>query len=359
MTRASAARAGPGEASAGPRLAPGPLPSRLSTQRERPALLSWRAGVLFSSPFRAPGLQGPPGASGGLQDVAPALFQCRRPERQASALARRLCSHRGVRIQGRPTTALSVRGPAGWPGRGPQSLPGPNRTGRWPIRRDEASVSCAQHSTPTPQSTRLCCPSPPLPPERAAGLGEPHLPASEGHGREGEREPPWEATCPLAAHLGCPSPPRPALLAEPKHVVCTGHGLRQRFGEPGAPARQRPTACPLCRRRLAPEHVLTGLPAACVAGGGPACGPLSTAPAKDRPHACSARPDAALPNPRGFREELREAGVAVVGAPALSPHHRPVERRGPWAQGGGATSREPPRSPVPPSAPSPEGPGPH
>lgn len=63
MTRASAARAGPGEASAGPRLAPGPLPSRLSTQRERPALLSWRAGVLFSSPFRAPGLQGPPGAS--------------------------------------------------------------------------------------------------------------------------------------------------------------------------------------------------------------------------------------------------------------------------------------------------------
>lgn len=238
MTRASAARAGPGEASAGPRLAPGPLPSRLSTQRERPALLSWRAGVLFSSPFRAPGLQGPPGASGGLQDVAPALFQCRRPERQASALARRLCSHRGVRIQGRPTTALSVRGPAGWPGRGPQSLPGPNRTGRWPIRRDEASVSCAQHSTPTPQSTRLCCPSPPLPPERAAGLGEPHLPASEGHGREGEREPPWEATCPLAAHLGCPSPPRPAPLAEPKHVVCTGHGLRQRFGEPGAPARQ-------------------------------------------------------------------------------------------------------------------------
>lgn len=209
MTRASAARAGPGEASAGPRLAPGPLPSRLSTQRERPALLSWRAGILFSSPFRAPGLQGPPGASGGLQDVAPALFQCRRPERQASALARRLCSHRGVRIQGRPTTALSVRGPAGWPGRGPQSLPGPNRTGRWPIRRDEASVSCAQHSTPTPQSSRLCCPQPSPAPRAGSWPGRVSPPCFRGpRERRGER-------AALGGHLPAGGTPGLSLTASP------------------------------------------------------------------------------------------------------------------------------------------------
>lgn len=182
----------PGKPPQGHALAPGPAPPalcKLSTWRERPPArgarphrcpgqtpglgcappplswtaprpgartptpLSWDVGILFSSPFRARGLQGPPGRGPCFVPV---------PRGTASAPTRRPCSRQGGPYPGDPVVGLSVQRPAGWPGQGPQSPPGPNPTGWQPIRRDEVSVPCSRHSPPpAPRADGSAASSPP------------------------------------------------------------------------------------------------------------------------------------------------------------------------------------------------------